>query len=368
MKAVLLLAACLSVSLAAPALAADAKPQDPAVAMLTHPELVDQLFAGFGSSISKADPSVVRIFVYREKRKDPYPELNTIIENRIIDELIQTNRFKVVYCRECSVPHIESTRTTFTFSNTIDSDAALAALAHRLGVDGVLMWNTLGTGRNVIVTFKLIRANDGAIIWSKHFETEPLAREKEQAEAAARKLNRDRMSGLYLYGGLQGFNTSRQALPGSSAASQFVAQGLDIGLVLARQSSFLDDFAYGLEANVLQAGALNPNLSLPVVSVGPYFMLALDPLFVRGTDQRIFNLYAGAGPSFIIAQNLLNTIDFKGGMMLRFTHSLFLNLGFVDIEPNPANVVMLPDSGNNFSSTARFGGFTYDVGFGIVFQ
>lgn len=369
MKPALLLAIPLTLAMAAPALAAaePSSPSDPAVAMLTHPELMDQLFAGFGSSISKVDPSVVKVFVYRERRQDPYPQLNTIIENRIVDELIRTHRFKVVYCRECSVPHIVSTKTTFSYSNTIESNAKLASLAQRLGVDGVLMWNTLGTGKSVIVTFELVRANDGAIVWSKHFETKPEAQTADQAQQEAEEAARNRMSGLYLYGGFQGFDTSRLALSGSSSTTQSVSQGLDIGLSLVRQSSFLDNFGYGLEANFLQAGALNPNLSLPVVSIGPTFMLSLDPLFWPGTNQRIFNLYAGAGPSFIVGSSLLNTLYYKAGVMLRFTDSLFLNLGFVNITPAQGTQVTLSSS-NGLSSNASFGGSTYDVGFGIDFR
>ncbi|MBM3275521.1 MAG: hypothetical protein FJZ00_10225, partial [Candidatus Sericytochromatia bacterium] len=52
------------------------------------------------------------------------------------------------------------------------------------------------------------------------------------------------------------------------------------------------------------------------------------------------------------------------GLMLKFTPDLFLNVGFVnigqvtaDLEPDNKHVTQIP-----------FGGFTYDVGVGIVFK
>ncbi len=349
----------------APALAAEARvPVDPAVTMLTQPELLDQLFDPFPDSVRQVDPSVVKVVVFRETRQDRYPELNTLIENRVTDELIRTNRFKVVECRECRTPRVVSDEKSFSYSNTIESNLRLAEIGQRLGVDGVLMWNTMGTGKNVIVNFRLIRANDGAVVWSKHFQTEPDRDLEEEKRRQAEEERKFRDSGLYVYGGFQGFNVNRPRF--DDTGGEFVAMGLDVGAVLLRNSSFLENFAYGLEANVLQAGALNQNIILPVVSLSPYFLFAMDPIFWRDSRNRVVNLYAGVGQTFVLGQEFQNRVSAKGGLMFKFTPDLFLNVGFVNIPEVTAR--LSPDSKNSLKTTIQFGAFTYDVGMGIVFK
>lgn len=350
---------------AAPAMAAEARtPVDPATSMLTQPELLDQLFDPFPDSVRQVDPSVVKIVVFRETRQDRYPELNTLIENRVTDELIRTNRFKVVECRECRTPRVVSDEKSFSYSNTIESNLRLAEIAQRLGVDGVLMWNTMGTGKNVIVNFRLVRANDGAVVWSKHFQTEPDRDLEEEKRRQAEEERKYRDSGLYVYGGFQGFNVSRTRF--DETGGEFVSMGLDVGAVLLRNSSFLENFAYGLEANVLQAGALNQNIILPVVSLSPYFLFAMDPIFWRDSRNRVVNLYAGVGQTFVLGQEFQNRVSAKGGLMFKFTPDLFLNIGFVNVPEVTAR--LSPDKDNSLKTTVKFGSFTYDVGMGIIFK
>ena len=351
---------------AEPALAAEVKAAvDPAVSMLTEPELLDQLFEPFPDSVRQVDPSVVKIVVFRETRQDRYPELNTLIENRVTDELIRTNRFKVVECRECRTPRVVSDEKSFSYSNTIESNLRLAEIGQRLGVDCVLMWNTMGTGKNVIVNFRLVRGNDGAVVWSKHFQTEPDRDLEEEKRRQAEEERKFRDSGLYVYGGFQGHNVNRARLDGTGG--EFVSMGLDVGAVLLRNSSFLENFAYGLEANVLQAGALNQNIILPVVSLSPYFLFAMDPIFWRDSRNRVVNLYAGIGQTFVLGQQFENRVSAKGGLMFKFTPDLFLNIGFVNI-PEVSNIRLAPDKENSLSTTIKFGSFTYDVGMGIIFK
>ena len=361
----LFLAALTTGTLSAPALAADDKktvPVDPAVSMLTQPELLDQLFQPFGDTIRSVDPSVVKIVVFRETRQDRYPELNTLIENRVTDELIRTNRFKVVECRECRTPRVVSDEKSFSYSNTIESNARLAEIGNRLGVDGILMWNTMGTGKNVIVNFKLVRSNDGAIVWSKHFQTEPDRDFEEERRRQAEEERRFRDSGLYVYGGFQGFNTSRPRI--DKTGGEFVAMGLDVGTILLRNSSFLENFAYGLEANVMQAGALNTKILLPIVTLSPYFLFSLDPIFWRDSKNRVVNMYAGIGQAFALGTEFKNSVSAKGGFMFKFTPDLFLNIGFVNIPKQEVKLSAL----NEFDTAVTFGDFTYDVGMGIVFK
>lgn len=366
--AIKLFAAILALSVpAAPALAAEVRtPVDPAVTMLTQPELLDQLFDPFPDTVRQVDPSVVKVVVFRETRQDRYPELNTLIENRVTDELIRTNRFKVVECRECRTPRVVSDEKSFSYSNTIESNLRLAEIGQRLGVDGVLMWNTMGTGKNVIVNFRLVRTNDGAVVWSKHFQTEP---DRDLEEAKRRQAEEDRKfrdSGLYVYGGFQGFNVAREGLDPATTAGEFVSMGLDVGAILLRNSSFLENFAYGLEANVLQAGALNQNILLPVVTLSPYFLFAMDPIFWRDSRNRVINLYAGIGQTFILGQQFENRVSSKAGLMFKFTPDLFLNIGFVNIPE--VNARLSPDKDNSLKTSVKFGAFTYDVGMGIVFK
>ncbi|MBI6546912.1 MAG: hypothetical protein HY692_08965, partial [Cyanobacteria bacterium NC_groundwater_1444_Ag_S-0.65um_54_12] len=208
------------VSLVVPARAEQTPPRpDPAVAMLTEPALMEQLFGPFQDAIRLVDPSVVKVVVFRETRQDRYPELNTLIESRVTDELIRSNRFRVVECRECRTPRVISDEKSFSYSNTIESNARLAEIGARLGVDGILMWSTMGTGRNVIVNFKLIRANDGAIVWSKHFQTEPDRDLEAERHQRVEEERRFRDSGLYVYGGFQGFQTTRGLVPGIAATT-----------------------------------------------------------------------------------------------------------------------------------------------------
>ncbi|MBM3271320.1 MAG: hypothetical protein FJZ01_27105 [Candidatus Sericytochromatia bacterium] len=367
------LAAVLSIAAPVmPALAADKVPVDPAVAMLTQPELLAQLFEPFADSVRQVDPSVVKVVVFRETRQDRYPELNTLIENRVTDELIRTNRFKVVECRECRTPRVVSDEKSFSYSNTIESNQRLAEIGQRLGVDGVMMWNTMGTGKNVICNFRLVRTNDGAVVWSKHFQTEPDRDLEEEKRKQAEEERKFRDSGLYVYGGFQGFSMVRALLPGNTPTAETFDQrnelSLGLGTVLLRNSSFMENFAYGLDMHLISGGALNTQLLLPVISVAPYFLIALDPLFWRDSRNRVFNMYASVGQTFILGNKgkFQNRISEKAGFLFKFTPDLFLNLGFVNIPQVTAD--LSPDDKLQFQTQVGFGGFTYEVGAGIVFK
>jgi TolB-like protein len=336
------------------------------VAMLTQPELMDQLFQPFGETIRQVDPSVVKVVVFRETRQDRYPELNTLIENRVTDELIRSNRFKVVECRECRTPRVVSDEKSFSYSNTIESNARLAEIGTRLGVDGVLMWSTMGTGKNVIVNFKMVRANDGAVVWSKHFQTEPDRSAQEEKRRQQEEEARFRDSGFYSYLGMSGFNTTRVSTSDDKTANPdaFEKMGLGVGGILLRNSSFLDNFAYGLEANFTSAAGLNLNSTFGVVTAEPFFLLAIDPLLFKESKNRVFNLYAAVGPTVALGKTPVTLISSKAGLMFKPTPDLFLNVGFVNV---PTNTIDL-QAKNNFQSTEQFGGFVWDVGMGIVFK
>ncbi|MEB3236531.1 MAG: hypothetical protein VKO64_02755 [Candidatus Sericytochromatia bacterium] len=350
------------------ALAADSRQvgnEDPAVAMLTSPALFDQLFAGFPDSIRTVDPGLVKVVVFRETRQDRFPELNSLIESRITDELIRTNRFRVVECRECRTPRVVSDDKSFSYSNTIESNARLAEIGHQLGVDGVLMWHTMGTGKNVIVNFKLVRALDGAIVWSKSFQTEPnrdlVAERRQKAEEDRRYGD----SGLYVSGIFQGLSTSR-GNPGTGTPE--TADGsLGLSLGLLRQSSFLENFAFGIEGGFSSLGRpVKPNISVQLYNVNAAFLLSLDPLFYKETKNRVVNLYGGLGQGFLVGDNdFRNALLTKGGLMFRFTPETFLNLGFVNF---PAQKAIRQATANGLDNTVDVGGFTYEVGVGFILK
>ncbi|MEB3297919.1 MAG: hypothetical protein VKO21_00345 [Candidatus Sericytochromatia bacterium] len=341
------------------------QPEDPAIAMVTSPVLFDQLFATFPESIRTVDPGLVKVVVFRETRQDRFPELNALIESRITDELIRTNRFRVVECRECRTPRVVSDDKSFSYSNTIESNARMAEIGHQLGVDGVLMWHTMGTGKNVIVNFKLVRAMDGAIVWSKSFQTEPyrdLAAERRQKADEERRYGD---SGLYISGAFQGFSASRASTTGGAAETADGSLGLNLALL--RQSSFLDNLAFGVEAGYSALGApIKPDVSVQLLNVNAAFLLSLDPLFFKETKNRVVNLYGGLGQGFMIADNdLRNAMLAKGGLMLRFTPESFLNIGFVNL---PQQRALRQRTVNGLEGTTDVGGFTYEIGAGFILK
>lgn len=377
------LAGALGLAMIAPvAVAKEAPPEIPALTeILADPQAVQRVIPALPDSITKVDPTLVRVFLYNERKREETEPLSEVVENRLGEELLRLHRFKVLEAREAKTTRVESTASTFQVSNTIESLARLRAIGQAIGADAVLMYAAQIQDRMVLVNMRLVRVTDGEIVWTErfayNFDLERARREAEaQAEAAAKAAaekkrleeeKRTRDNGVYAYTGVTGFSMRRVKTAGAASdQTDAVSQaGVCAGLTLWRNFSFLDNAAFGGDLEVDQAGSVNPNLSMLVASFTPMVLLRLDPLFVKGDNNGIFNLYMGAGETWMFEDPLNYQFTGKAGLMMRPMPDMFVNLGAVYM---PAQALNLSSVSGLSNTVDNYGGLTYQVTVGMAFK
>lgn len=377
------LAAVVGIATSLPAQAAPKEPVKPIAALteiLSDPQAILRVIPALPDSITRVDPTAVRIFMYNERKREETEALATVVENRLSEELLRLHRFKVIEAREAKTLRVESSSTNFQLSNTIESLARMRTIGQSVGADAILMYAPQIQDRMVLVNAKLVRVSDGEILWTERFaynfdlqraerEAQAQAQETAKREAEKKRLSlerRTRDNGLYAYTGMTGFAMRRSSTDGGKTADQVSPAGLSIGFMGLRNMGFAENAAFGVDLQIDQMGSVNSKLSLPIVTLSPIFLLRLDPLFVKGENDGVFNLYFGPGESFVFQDPQL-TYQFTGkaGLMIRFTPDMFLNLGAVYL---PNQEVSFPQVSGLSGTVKDFGGLTYQVTFGLAFK
>ncbi|MBO9541281.1 hypothetical protein J7643_11890 [bacterium] len=376
------LAAVVGLAACPVALAAPKEPVKPVAALteiLSDPQAILRVIPALPDAIARVDPTAVRIFLYNERKREETESLATVVENRLSEELLRLHRFKVIEAREAKTTRVESSTTNFQLSNTIESLARMRSIGQSVGADAILMYAPQIQDRMVLVNAKLVRASDGEILWTERFaynfdlqraerEAQLKAEEEAKVEAERKRASmekRTRDNGLYAYTGMTGY-AMRRLSAAAGTADEVSPAGLSLGFMGLRNMGFAENAAFGLDLQIDQMGAVNPKLSLPMVTLSPIFLLRLDPLFVKGENDGIFNLYFGPGETFIFqAPQLTYQFTGKAGLMIRFTPDTFLNLGAVYVPQQAVGFQAVP----GLDGTVKdFGGLTYQVTFGLAFK
>lgn len=347
--------------------------------ILSDPQSILYVIPSLPDTVTKIDPTVVRVFLYNERKRDETEPLAAVVENRLNEELLRLRRFKVIEAREAKTTRVESSTTSFQLSNTIESLKRLRQIGQSVGADAVMMYAPQIQDRMVLVSAKLVRVTDGEILWTDRFaynfdlqaamkEAQAKADELAKLEADKRRISEERRTrdnGFYVYTGMTGYSMRRSKTTGD--ADQISPAGITaLGATVLRNVSFADNVAVGLDGEFDLAGSINPNLPLSYMSITPVLFMRLDPLFVRGDNNGVVNLYLGAGET-VMFQQPAPTYETTGkaGLMLRFTPETFLNLGMVYQAEKTVTFSSVP----GLESTVKnYGGLTYQVTFGYAFK
>lgn len=374
------LALSLSVVLAAPpAQAAPAEPDsEPLVTdLLNYTQAAEQILPGLPEDLTKVDPTLLRLFLFNERRRPETDKLDLLVENRLQELLLPLRRFKVLESREAKVRRVVSTPTALQVSTTIESLDRLREMAREVGADAVLMYAPFVTNQIAMVHLKLVRASDGEIVWTHRYsydfnavrqgavmraKAEEDARKAEAArrDEVARK-NRD--NGVYVYTGVTGFAADRLATQ-AGVTARHADLSLSAGVMALRNTYFWENLAVGLDAEYLQAGGVDTTLYHGMLNVTPLLFMRLDPLFVGTQGVGVVNAYAGPGLAFSFSEALQRPTTGKFGFLVRFTPDLFMNLGFTYV---PQQAIRMP-SVSGLEGTMGYGGMSYHATFGMAFR
>jgi len=374
------LALSLAASLGAPAAFAAPAESDaePLVTdLLNYAQAAEQILPSLPAEIGKVDPTLLRVFLFNERRRPETDKLDLLVENRLQELLIPLRRFKLLESRESKVRRVVSTPTVLQVSTTIESTERLREMAKELGADAVLMYAPFVTNQVVMVHLKLVRASDGEIVWTHRYSYDfnavrQTALMRTKAEEEARRTERARRdeaerktrdNGVYVYSGVTGFAAHRASNP-AGGAGKHANLSLSAGMMALRNTYFWENLAVGLDAEYLQAGGVERSLYHGMLNVTPLFFLRLDPLFVGANSIGVVNMYAGPGLAFSLSEALAQPSSGKMGFLLRFTPDLFMNLGFTYIPQQ--SLKMASDS--TLAGTMTYGGMAYHATFGLAFR
>lgn len=348
--------------------------------ILSDPQSILNVIPALPDAITKVDPTVVRVFLYNERKREETESLAGVVENRFNEELLRLRRFKVLEAREAKITRVQSDSTTYQVSNTIESLARLRSIGLAVGADAVLMYSPQIQERMVLVSAKLVRVTDGEILWTERFaynfdlqraQREAMTRAEEAAKVDLEKKRvaeerRTRDNGLYVYTGVNGYSMRRISTVATSP-DQVSPGGLCFGMTGLRTVGFTDNAAVGVDLELDLAGSVNTFSSLPLMnfSFTPMLLMRLDPLFVKGSNSGIWNLYLGAGETVLMEKPWNFAYTGKAGLMIRFLPDVFLNLGAIYMPTHEAKFDAV--AGLN-PSVLNYGGLTFQVTVGTAFK
>ncbi len=346
--------------------------------LLNYSQAAEQIIPALPEEITKIDPTLLRIFLFNERRRPETDKLDLLVENRLHELLLPLRRFKVVESRESKVRKIVSTPTELQVSTTIESLDRLRDLAGNVGADAVLMYAPFVTNEVVMVHLKLVRASDGEIVWTHRYAYDFNAvrqgaamrakaeEEARKAEAAKRaELERKtRDNGVYLYSGVTGFAADRVSST-AGVPARHADLSLSAGVMALRNTYFWENLAVGIDAEYIQGGGVDFSLYHGLVNVSPLLFMRLDPLFGGKDNLGVVNLYAGPGFAISLADALRQPSTAKGGFLIRFTPDLFMNLGLTYV---PQQDVSLAPAGSGYANSMTYGGMSYHATIGMSFR
>jgi hypothetical protein len=365
--------------LALPAHAQEAEPTaEPLVTdLLNYAQAAEQIVPALPEDITKVDPTLLRVFLYNERRRTETDKLDLLVENRLHELMLPLRRFKLLESRASKVRRVVSTPTALQVSTTIESLERLREMAREINADAVLMYAPFVTNQVVMVHLKLVRASDGEIVWTHRYSydfdgerrgaamrvkaAEEARKAEEAKRAALERKNRD--NGVYLYSGVTGFAADRVTNP-AGGVGRHADFSLSAGVMTLRNTYFWENLAVGLDAEYVQAGGVDTSLYHGMVNVTPLLFLRLDPLFVGKDNLGVVNLYAGPGLAFSFSEALKQPATAKVGLLLRFTPDLFLNLGLTHL---PQQELKMPSAGG-LSASMTYGGLSYHATLGMAFR
>jgi hypothetical protein len=296
-------------------------------------------------ALKKIDNDIRRVtLLHTEDRlfKRIPKQTQQMIEGKIISRLMESGRFVVIDCTQCSQIKVRVTDDKIKVNQAIETNEDLKNIAEELSVDAVFKWsaNVIGTEFNIDI--RLVRANNSQFEWNEQYST--ILNKEPDVEQS-----RWRTSLSYL-----GYSGTRENFSDENASTKFSSL-LSVGVKRIEKFSLDSVMSYGLGVEYIFN--FNDREYMPIDIV------ALTGRV--GVDINTFNanLYFEGGGAFSFDQG--EHLIAKTGVEFLFPANGYMSLDFVYISER--TYTWTEDSTVSREETYDMGGLAFGVTLGYRF-
>ena len=316
-------------------------------------------------------PGVNKIALYRnsDKENKQFPsKIYNLVENGITRRLLDTQRFQIFECMECKSTQLIMKEDTFVILRAIESNKRLSEVAQQINVDGFFLWNIYSEKGRMFLNFKIVRASNGEVVWTRKFEEIFIEPELMDIEKEMRPYE------MVLTTGIWGYSLSRTE--NSTGILTSMDRVATAGMKVMREAKDSQHVIYGIGIDYFANAVKTDYFNLTGYTLYGHLNLKLDKILFTGDGYSVeeqqaarrapreyfstANYYISVGEAFFMDNH---TELYKSGLDIRFSERFSFGLGIVYI---PEKTVIMSDK-TGFDPNVNFGGFTYDIMLGFVF-
>lgn len=289
------------------------------------------------------DKNIQKIALIRTSDKSNYllsKRTNTLIEDQIRDRIISGKRFQIIECLECKTVKVTIKDNKLVREDFTENNEHMRKYGRKLDIDAFMFWEAFIEGNRVIVNFKLIKATDGKILWTRQYNGpyDPTAY--------------DHFS-LDIYIGMLGYNLTRTPNTGGINAIKLDNMA-KAGLRLREKFSALDRIEFSIGAEYF--GPLSKRSKFDFNGILAEARMVIDILPLMKHLRT--NVYVSGGPAFY---NSELSAFVRYGIEIPFQRFGYISFGGQYMPEKDVDLGGL----TNFNNTAKFGGSSYDLTIGI---
>ena len=262
-----------------------------------------------------------------------------LIEDRIVERMLNNQRFSVIECLECKSKKISFTDGALKIDEFRESNENLNKIGKKLDIDAFLFWDSFIDGSKIIITFRLIQSIDGKILWSKQYSS-PFDPKKYSQHV------------FDIHVGLLGYSLKRTG--STSTVDTTVSNLAKAGIRFRERFSFLDNLEFSLGADVFGAITKMDNFDFIGGSLEARMVIDILPLMKHLKT----NVYVGGGPAYY-KDNLSAFLNY--GIEIPFHKVGYISFGGTYFPKRDLTLKTLKD----FNNDATFGGVSYELTLGI---
>jgi len=292
-------------------------------------------------------PSIKRVALYNSNdklSKSLGKQTKTMIEGQILAELLNTKRFEIAACVECTQINVILNEEQVKIEKAIESNQELRRLAKTIAVDAFFMWSAQVIESQYRIDMRLVRASDNQVMWTHQYAKKTTEDEVEQDF---------KFTQWEVYLSSIGFKLERTS---NTLSDLDIGQISVFGIRRREASTFYPHLNYGLGVEIF--GNITQRQAMPFIGGSINGRLSLDfPALQK---------YIPTSTYIEVAQSLYNqnqALIFKYGLEFPFSKNGIINLGVLY---SPENTITW-DALNDYSTESTFGGATYEIMLGYRF-
>ena len=313
--------------------------QDQFMTLLNAPEFLSL------EALNEISFDVRKLAFYRfnDRQYKKFPRIfYDFIEQRMMDNFLQAQRFSVHECFECKTTKILLKEKQFSVLRQLDSNQALADVGEKIGVDSFVLWEGYMYKDEPVLNLRIVTAHDGQVVWSQQYQAEP-----------------DYEYDWEFYSSLWGLTATRAS---TGATADFEVSPLtNIGFRTLSRSTITDRlyYGYGLEAffNTID----RDKIGIIGISLNAKIALEIDAVF--GMKKKSYGnwlIYVSVGQALVNAKPVILS---KAGLEMRLNRRSFVSIGGVYLP----ETTFEEDAVSGYASQSTLGGFSYDITLGFRF-